>query len=111
MLPFPVSRAQVSRAGSRTRLERPALRGAAAGAVPGRVEGGDADQVPRVARQVLEPHARLREEKDLHLLRVVQRVALPVIDLSGQRDRIPALLGLEKHSEIMNPAINPRVCH
>lgn len=65
---------------------RPALGGAAPGAVPGRVEGGDADQVPRVARQVLEPHRCLWEEKDLHLLRVVQGVALPVINLLGQQE-------------------------
>lgn len=64
-----------------TCLVGPAWGRAAAGAVPGGVEGGDAHQIPRVARQVLEPHARLRQEKNLHLLRVVQGVALPVIDL------------------------------
>lgn len=63
---------------------RPALRGAAPGAVPGCVESGDADHVLRVAGQVFEPDGRLWEEKDLHFLRVILDVALPVINLSGQ---------------------------
>jgi len=70
----------------RTRLVRPALRGAAPGAVPGCIESGDADHVPRVAGQVFEPDGCLREEKDLHFLRVILDVALPVINLLGQWD-------------------------
>lgn len=73
-----------TRRGSRTRLVCPALRGAAPGAVPGRVERGDADHVPRVAGQVFEPDCCLWEEKDLHLLRVILGVALPVINLLRQ---------------------------
>lgn len=75
-----------TRRGSRTRLVCPALRGAAPGAVPGRVECGDADHVPRVAGQVFESDCCLREEKDLHLLRVILGVALPVINLLRQWD-------------------------
>lgn len=101
-------RAQVSRTRSRTCLVCPALGGAAAGAVPGGVEGRDAHQVPRVARQVLEPHAGLGQEQHLHLLRVVQSVALPVINLSGQRGGVLALLRLEKPSTIMSSTIMSR---
>lgn len=65
-----------------TGLVGAALPGAAPGPVSSRVEGRDADQVAGVAAEVLELHRGLRQEKHLHLLRLVLAVGLPVVDLA-----------------------------
>lgn len=65
-----------------TGLVGAALPGAAPGPVSSRIEGRDADQVAGVAAEVLELHHGLRQEKHLHLLRLVLAVGLPVVDLA-----------------------------
>lgn len=54
-------------------------------AVSGRVEGGESDQVRRVARQVGEMHTGVRHKNHLDLLGLVLLVPLPVVDLETSR--------------------------
>lgn len=53
------------------------------GPVSRSVEGRDANQVLCVAGEVLDLHHRLGEEEDLHFLRLVAAVCLPVVNLWG----------------------------
>lgn len=55
--------------------------GAALGTVTSSIECRDADQVLGVAGQVLQLHYRLGQEQDLHFLRFVLAICLPVVNL------------------------------
>lgn len=64
----------------------PCLHGDTAGPVPGRVEGGHADPVGGVARQVLQLHRRVGQEKGLDPPALVLPLLLPEMDLrEGER--------------------------
>lgn len=72
--------------------------GVAGRAVPSCVEGRQGDQVRRVAGQVGEVDARVRDKDHLDLLRLVLLVPLPVVDLEGSTRvngnmSVPGLLG------------------
>lgn len=55
----------------------------AAGSVAGSVEGGDADHVGGVARQVLQLHPSLGHEQRPEPLRLVLALELPKVNLRG----------------------------
>lgn len=54
----------------------------ASGSVPGSVEGGHADHVGGVTRQVLQFHPSFRHEKSPQTLRLVLTLELPKVNLS-----------------------------
>lgn len=90
-MPQPGSGRELGRGDGRrqgpTCLLGPSLGRGAAGPVAGGVEGGHADQVRRVAREVLQLHAALGQEQRLHPLRLVRPLRLPEVDLRGRRGR------------------------
>lgn len=59
----------------------PCLHGGTAGPVPRGVEGGHADPVRGVARQVLQLHPSLGQEKGLDSSALVLALLLPEVDL------------------------------
>lgn len=63
-----------------------ALGGGAPRPIPSGVEGGHADHVGRVTRQVLELHTVLSQEKRLHSLREVPPLGFPEINLWKQKE-------------------------
>lgn len=68
-----------------TRLQGSGPAGVTGRSVSSRVEGGQCDQVRRVAGQVGEMNASVRDENHLHLLSLVLLVPLPVVYLQRQK--------------------------
>lgn len=71
-----------------TRLQGPGPSGITGRAVSSRVEGRQRDKVRRVAGQVGEMHAGVRDKNHFHLLSLVLLFSLPVVNLRNRKRQV-----------------------